>query len=48
MKKRRADLEQEEHARVLAEIDAEFDSETQKLNDQKKLNAVENRKINII
>lgn len=48
MKQRRADLEQAEHARVLAEIDAEFDAENQKLVDQKKLNAVENRKINII
>jgi hypothetical protein len=48
MKQRRADLDQAEHARVLAEIDAEFDAENQKLVEQKKLNAVENRKINII
>lgn len=48
MKQRRADLEQEEHARVLGEIDAEFDAEHSKLLDQRKLVAVENRNINIV
>jgi hypothetical protein len=48
MKKKREDLEQEEHARILAEIDAEFDAEHAKLMEKRKLVAVENRNINIV
>lgn len=48
MKKRKVDLEQEEHARVLEEIDNEFNAEHSKLIDKRKLVAVENRNINII
>lgn len=47
-KKRREDLEQDEHARALREIDAEFDGENAKLIEKRKLVAVENRNINIV
>lgn len=48
MKQRKDDMEQEEHARVLAEIDEEFEAENAKLIAKRKLVAIENRNINIV
>jgi len=48
MNKRKEDLEQEEHATILREIDGEFDAENAKLIEKRKLVAVENRNINIV
>ena len=48
MKKRKVDLEQEEHSKILDEIDTEFDGEHSKLIEKRKLVAVENRNINIV
>lgn len=48
IKKRKVDMEQEEHAKVLAEIDGEFDEENAKLIAKRKLVAKENRNINIV
>jgi hypothetical protein len=48
IQKRKEQLEQDEHAAILGEIDAEFDQENSKLIDKRKLVAVENRNITII
>ncbi len=48
MQQRKIDLEQDEHARVLDEIDSEFNAENSKLIEKRKLVAVENRNINIV
>ena len=48
VKQRKVDMEQEEHAAVLAEIDGEFEEENGKLIAKRKLVARENRNIHIV
>lgn len=48
MKQKKVDLEQAEQSAVLQQIDQEFDEEHNKLLEQRKLVAVENRNINIV
>ena len=48
MKQRKIDLEKEEHAQVLRQIDQEFEEEHNKLLEKRKLVAEQNRSINVV
>jgi len=48
MKKRREDMEKEEHAQILRQIDMEFENEHNKLLEQRKLVADQNRNITVL
>lgn len=48
MRKRREDIEKDEHAKILKEIDTEFENEHNKLVEERKLIAEQNRVLLII
>jgi len=48
MKKRREDIEQDEQSEILRQIDEEFDAESEKVIEQKKILAASNREITIV